>query len=161
MNLIKTLYIIAIGILVAAFVGFGVDSFYSQPKEPEYPIELQYKSDPLSADQQQKQKDFDKSQKAFFDELSTYNQNVSIIIIAFAVIILAASIIGLSKIDIIGDGATLGGVFLLFYGIIRAIASQEARFRFVAVTIALVIILVLTYWKFLKKQFQTSVAKKS
>lgn len=160
MNLIKSLYIIAIGLLVAAFVGFGVDSFYSQPKEPQYPTDLQYKSNgELSAKDQQKMKEFDKAQRDFQDKMNTYNRNVSVIIIAFAVLILAASIIGLSKIDIIGDGTTLGGVFLLFYGIIRAFASQESQFRFIAITVALIIIVGLTYWKFLRGKINLAASK--
>ena len=113
MSLIKALYIIAIGLLIAAFIGFGIDTFYPSPKMPEYPIELQYKSEPLSPEFQQKQKDFDKQQKEYENKLSKYNQNLSVILITFAMIILAASLVGLSKLDVIGDGATLGGVFTL------------------------------------------------
>lgn len=154
MSLIKSLYIVAIGLLVAAFVGFGVDAFYTSPKEPKYPIELQSKSsEERSTQENEQQKEFDKKQDAFFKEISKYNQNLSVILIALAVVILAASLLGLNKIDLIGEGATLGGVFTLFYGIARAVATEEAKFRFIAITIALIIIVFLTYWKFLKEQF--------
>lgn len=154
MNLIKSLYIIAIGLLVVAFIGFGVDTFYTSPKMPEYPTESSYKTqEQLTKREIQSQKEFDKKQKAYEKKMSSYNQNLSVILIAFAVVILAASIVGLSKLDIIGDGVTLGGVFTLLYGIGRAFGSEEPKFRFIVVTAALVIILSLTYWRFLKGQF--------
>jgi hypothetical protein len=162
MSLIKALYIIAIGLLIAAFIGFGIDTFYPSPKMPEYPTELQYQtSDKLSSAQQQKQKDYDNQMKDYQKKTSDYNQNLSVILIAFAVVILAASLAGLAKLDVIGDGATLGGVFTLLYGIGRAFGSEEAKFRFIAVTAALVIILGLTYWRFLKTQFPLASLQKN
>jgi hypothetical protein len=65
-------------------------------------------------------------------------------------LLLAASIVGLSKFQIIGDSLTLGGVFKLYYGIFRAVVTQEPIFRFAAVGIALFTIVALTYWRFLK-----------
>lgn len=151
MNLFKALYIVAIGILVAAFIGFGIETFYSTPDAPEYPIGGEYKeSGEPTAETRKKQDEFEKQQKDYEPVISKYNQNVAVIAIVLAVILLAGSIIGLSKLEIIGDGLTLGGVFTLFYGIIRAVASQEAVFRFIVVGIALLIVVSLTYWRFLR-----------
>lgn len=97
-----------------------------------------------------KQQEFDQKQKDFQDLSSKYNQNVAIIAILISVILLAAAIVYLSKFEIIGDSVTLGGVFTLFYGIIRAIATEEAVFRFIAVGVALVVVVSLTYWRFLR-----------
>jgi hypothetical protein len=160
MNLIKSLYIIAIGLLVTAFVGFGVETFYPSPKTPDYPTDIEYsKEGDLTEDSRKKQSDYDKSYKDFHKEVSKYNQNAAVILIVISIIILAASIIGLSKLEIIGDGLTLGGVFTLFYGIFRAVTTEEAVFRFVAVGIGLFIIIALTYWKFLKDQFPLNLRK--
>lgn len=154
MTLVKSLYVIAIGLLVVAFVGFGADAFYQPPKEPEFPTDLQYKLDETRTSEEiNKQKQYDKDQKAFQEKISDYNQNLSVLLIGLAVFILGVSILGLSKLELIGDGTTLGGVFTLFYGIIRAISTEEAIFRFVAVTVALLVVLVLTYWKFLREKF--------
>lgn len=153
MSLIKALYIVAIGLLIAAFIGFGIETFYPSPKFPDYPTELTTRADEEPSDEyNQKQKEFDQKQKDYQKKLSEYNQNSAIILIVIAVILLAASLVGLSKLEIIGDGVTLGGVFTLFYGIFRAISSQEAVFRFIAVGVALVIVVGLTYWRFLKNQ---------
>ena len=151
MSLIKALYIVAIGLLLAAFIGFGIETFYPTPKAPEYPTGMDYKEDGgPTAETQKKQEEFDKKQKDYEPIISKYNQNVSVIVIILSVILLAASLVGMSKLEVIGDALTLGGVFTLFYGIVRAIASEEAVFRFVAVGLALAIIVGLSYWRFLK-----------
>jgi hypothetical protein len=51
---------------------------------------------------------------------------------------------------VIGDGVTLGAVFTLFYGLIRAFMSNNEQFRFVAVAIGLAIVLTLVYWRFVR-----------
>lgn len=153
MNLIKALYILAIGLLVAAFFGFGIETFYPAPKMPQYPTDLNYTAKgELEDSSRVKQQDYDKKYKDFQAKDSNYNQTVAIMLIALSAVLLAASIIGLSKLEIIGDGVTLGGVFTLLYGITRAVATQEATFRFIAVSAALIIIMGLTYWKFLKNK---------
>jgi hypothetical protein len=156
MSLIKALYIVAIGLLIAAFVGFGVETFYASPKMPDYP-NVDYRQNGTPTDEGKSRLDaYEKEQKDFQKVSSTHNQNTSIILIVISVILLAASIVGLSKLEIIGDGVTLGGVFTLFYGITRAISTQEAVFRFIAVGIALAIVVGLTYWRFLRHQVSKS-----
>lgn len=156
MNLFKALYIVVIGLLIAAFIGFGIDAFYPSPKAPKYPIELEFRDESKTAETRQNQAEFNKQNDEFMKKLATYNQNVSVILIIFSVMILAASIVGLNKLEILGDGLTLGGVFTLFYGIARSMATEEAKFRFIAITIALIIILFLTYWRFLRKKVSAS-----
>ncbi len=151
MSLIKALYIVAIGLLLAAFIGFGIETFYPTPKAPEYPTGMDYKADGgPTAETKAKQEEFDQKQKDYEPRISKYNQNVAVIAIILAVLLLTASLLGLGKVEVVGDAVTLGGVFTLFYGIIRAISSQENVFRFVAVGIALVIVVGLSYWRFLK-----------
>lgn len=159
MSLIKALYIVAIGLLITAFIGFGIETFYPTPKSPEYPSDLNYQTEKPSKEVQQKQVEFEKTQKSFQKKLSSYNQNVSVIAIILSIVLLAASIIGLSKLEIIGDGLTLGGVFTLFYGIVRAFSTEEAVFRFIAVSAALLIMLSLTYWRFLRPQIKVKAIK--
>lgn len=115
MNLFKALYIVAIGILIAAFVGFGIETFYPSPKAPEYPTNLEYKEDGSPTQEAREQQlAFDNEQKSYQNQISKYNQNVAVIAILISVLLLAAAIVSLSKFEIIGDAVTLGGVFTLF-----------------------------------------------
>jgi len=36
---IKTIYTLFLALLIALFVGLGIDSFYPKPVRPEYPME--------------------------------------------------------------------------------------------------------------------------
>jgi hypothetical protein len=52
----------------------------------------------------------------------------------------------------IADGILLGGVFTTIYGIIRGLMSEDTKFRFIIVTVGLIIALVLGYIKFIKNK---------
>src|SRR5215204_129387 len=150
--MLKALYAIAIAFLVVAFVGFGIAAFYPEPNYPSgYPNEAQRtKPENRTPEQKQKIEEYHQKQKAFKKTLSNYNLVVASISIGAAVLLLVGSILWLSTLAVIGDGATLGAVFTLFYGLIRAIMSNNEQFRFVAVAIGLVIIVALVYWRFVR-----------
>jgi hypothetical protein len=150
--MVKILYIIAIGLLFAAFVGFGVNTFYPSPASvvcsPTSPIPLtgtsgttQSKTDALCSTQQQD----------YQIQVDSYNQNLSLILLGLAVVVIIISLFGLGKIVVIGDGITLGGIFLLFTGLAASFNAGSTTFRFVAVTLGLVIVLFLSYWKFVRE----------
>jgi hypothetical protein len=84
----------------------------------------------------------------FQETYSNYNLVVASISIGFAVLVLVASLLWISKLPVIGEGMTLGAVFTLFYGLIRAFITNNEQFRFGAVAVGLVILLALVYWKF-------------
>ncbi len=149
--MLRYLYIFAIGLLFAAFVGLGFSAFYPAPKSPDYPTVLSKPTSELTAAQQSAQDNFDQAQKDYQKSFETYSRNLSIWLIAAALIILAVSILGLGKILIIGDGLTLGGVFTLFYGLIRAMMGGDEKMRFIAVSFGLVVLIFLAYWKFIRK----------
>lgn len=157
-NAAKVLYVIAIGLLLVGVVGFGFSAFYPQPKYPDYPIELSVpRADgTLTEEQVAIQKRFDADSKVYQEKTENYNRTLSIGLIITAMVILGVSILGVGKIDIIGDGLTLGGVFTLFYGLGRAMAGGDNKVRFVAAVVGLVVILGLTYWKFIKSENKNS-----
>ena len=150
--MLKALYAIAIAFLVVAFVGFGISAFYPEPRYPAYPNEVVGGTRPENRTPQQKEKieEFHQEEKAYRENISTYNLIVASISIGTAVLLLVGSIVWLSRFAVIGDGVTLGAVFTLFYGLIRAFLSNNEQFRFVAVAIGLVIVLALVYWRFVR-----------
>jgi len=150
--MLKALYAIAIAFLIVAFVGFGISAFYPEPKYPGgYPNEAQRtRPENRTSEQKQKIEEYHQKEKAFRETLSTYNLVVASISIGAAVLLLVGSIMRLSGLPVIGDGATLGAVFTLFYGLIRAFMTNNEQFRFVAVAIGLAIVLALVYWRFVR-----------
>jgi hypothetical protein len=150
MTFLKSLYTVAIALLVVAFVGFGISAFYPSPEFPEPPAQLQFvgqnqtdEETKLIAEQQRKE-------EAFQQSFSDYNLVVSSISIGVAVLLLVASLLWMRVLPVIGDGATLGAVFTLFYGLIRAFMTDSAQFRFVAVAVGLVIVVALVYLRFIR-----------
>ena len=150
--MLKTLYAITIAFLVVAFVGFGISAFYPEPQYPGgYPNDAQRtRPENRTPEQKEKIEEYRQEEEAYRGNISTYNLVVASISIGAAVLLLVGSIVWLSRLPVIGDGATLGAVFTLFYGLIRAFMSNNEQFRFVAVAIGLAIVVALVYWRFVR-----------
>lgn len=152
--MLKLIYMLLLGVLIALFVGWGVEVFYSSPKNPEYPTELNYVKDNQTAAQVEMQKDYDKKIKAYQEELKPYNRNVSIIIIIVSLVLFTLSLLLLKRIEFISDSILLGAVFTLIYGVGRGIASGNNKVQFAAVTVGLIVALVVGYIKFINPEKQ-------
>ena len=154
--MIKFIYTIFLSLLIALFVGLGIDAFYQGPKAPQYPIELENANPNIKlgceepAELIAMRKDFNQAQRSFMEESKPYNRNVSIIALLSAIIILVLSLTLLTKIKMIADGILLGGVFTTIYSIIRGLMTENSQFRFLIVVIGLIIALVLGYIKFIR-----------
>ena len=155
--LIKYVYIVFIGILLAAFVGVGIAAFYKGPKPPEYPVELQYpeiKENAYmatpSAQRVKLQQEQDSQFKQFRKLDEIYQRNVSIIALIAAVIMLVISLTLLKQIQVIADGLLLGGVITLGYSVIRGFGSNDDMVRFLVVSASLLVTLILGYIKFVR-----------
>lgn len=155
---IRILYSIFIGVLFAVLVGVGIDSFYPGPKMPEFPEQLRPVIDEeASAGAQiakmaesQEEKEYQKRWEAYEVANKTYNRNVSMIALGFAVAALVVSLWLLKDIELISDGLLFGGLLTLLYSIIRGLSADSSQYRFVVVAISFVIALVVGYLKFIK-----------
>src|SRR5678809_1561228 len=117
--MIRLIYTLFLGLLLALFVGMGIAAFYPAPKAPDYPTFLsEPKTAPIpgttvseqeSAEQKTARIEYDKQQKDFQEQSKLYNRNVSVIALGFAVVMLVVSLISMQKIDVIADGILLGG----------------------------------------------------
>lgn len=150
--IIKYIYTLFLALLIALFVGLGITAFYPGPKTPAYPIELDASKPGCEESPEIKtiRDEYNRTQKDFMEKSKPYNRNVSIISIVAATIILVASLTLISKIKMIADGLLLGGVFTTIYSIIRGLMSEDTKFRFLIVTIGLLIALILGYIKFIR-----------
>ena len=151
---IKLIYTIFLALLVALFVGLGISSFYPGPKSPNYPQTLTNSKENCNcqptAEEMAAFQEFDRLQIVYMAESQVYNRNVSIISLLASIIILISSLTLLNKIKMIADGILLGGVFTTAYSIIRGLMSEDSQFRFVIVTLGLLIALGLGYIKFIR-----------
>jgi len=151
--MLKFLYIFFLGVILAFFVGLGIEAFYTSPKAPEYPTELQYNEktpSQMSAEDKQIQKDYDKSMADYQKVAAIHGRNTSMIAVVASILLLVLSLTILLNSSILTDGFLLGGLLTLLYAIIRGFESDNSMYRFALVTVGLVIVMVLGYIKFIK-----------
>lgn len=157
-KILKLVYTFFLGLLLALFVGFGTNTFYTAPVAPEYPASLDTLGKELTTKQIEVQNSYEKQSRDFeTKKMQPYHRNVSVITLVAAVILLVISlIVEKGKAHIINGGIMLGGLFTLFYGLMRGFASQDSKYSFVAVSVGLVIVLLLGYRRFSDKQRPTT-----
>ena len=148
----KILYKLFLAAMIALFVGFGISVFYPAPKAPEYPSTLIEKTDPQvqTAEDKKVLDDYDKANKQYQTDFENYSRTVSAVAIGVSILLLVISLTILLPVEMFGDGILLGGLFTLFYGIIRAFMSGDNKFQFIVVTLGLIVALLLGYIKFIR-----------
>ena len=155
-RMLKFVYSVFLGVLLAVFVGVGVATFYPGPKPVEYPTTLNNISKEPSPYQLEIQNNFETKMAQHNKDMMPYNRNVSVIVLSAAVVLLVLGLIFERKIMVLSEGVTLGGLFSLIYGIGRGFASQDTKYSFLAVTIGLIIVLYLGYRRFVKSHGATA-----
>lgn len=143
--MIRYIYTFFVGLFLAIFTGTAIAVFYTEPAAPVSPTF--YGKEPTTTERQQQQV-FDVKQRAYEKQLQHYNRNASMIILLCAVVILTISLTLAEKLGILADGILLGGIFILFYGIGRGMASDNNKYKLLVAAIGLVVTLVLGYIKF-------------
>lgn len=154
--LLKYVYVVFIGLLIALFIGVGIAAFYPAPKNPSsvsiYPKVAPF--EPLSASQSAQLQKEDLKQQAIWREYEfrnqQYNKNVTIIAVLLAVLVLAISLFLAKSLLIIADGMLLGALLTLVYSLTRSFGTQDFKFIFLVVSIGLVITVALGYFKLIK-----------
>jgi hypothetical protein len=123
--ILMAIYALFLGGVINAFVAVGLFTFYPQPS---YDVG----------------QNFDQSQI----EREQWSLTAGIIMISIATLLLALSLIRWDRAIVISNGLLLGGLFTMVFGIGLTLAGGEAVSRFVVLSIALVIIVVLGYLRF-------------
>lgn len=149
-KLLRLVYTFFLGLIIALFVGMGINTFYTEPAMPEYPQYSQPVSDDPTQDAKfvKTQEEYDKKYKAYEKESQVYHRNVSIISMVFAVAFLILGLWFERKNRVIANGILMGGIFVLIYSIARSIASTDSKYTFIAVSLSLLVVLYLGYRRF-------------
>lgn len=158
--MLKLVYSFFLGLLLAVFVGLGVASFYPQPKAPEYPKELEMVEDRYTETQKKIEDKYESDNKAYYQRLENYHRNVSIIVLAAAVVLVVLGLILHSRTGVIADGLLLGGVFTLLYSIGRSFAGGDPKYSFMVTAVGLIITMVVGYIKFIGPKPAAAKSKK-
>lgn len=155
-----------LGLMITAFIGVGVWTFYPSPsKQIQDQIEKldrerqqlygygKSETD-LSSSDQRRAKEIDDKVNALYDkqkrEEEPWGRNTSIILVTFATVIMAISLIRADQLRVISNGLLLGGVFTMLYGTGWSIATGTSYVRFGVMAAALLITIGLGYARFVR-----------
>ena len=149
-TLFKLIYTFILGVVIALFLGVGVQAFYEPPKQPEYPIiESSYKEGTKISDEDAaKQAQFEKDSRAYSGIRQGYERNVSVILLVLAVLTIAIGLLFAHQIGFLSDGILLGGLFTVVHSLIRGFAAEDSKYLFMASTVAVAVVLYLGYRRF-------------
>jgi hypothetical protein len=167
---LQTIFSFFLGLMVLAFIGVGVNTFYPSPEsghEPERQA-IQSEMDAINASGE---KTLDATQTAKMRQLeakqSTLQQQIdkemrpwarttSIILVIFATLVMMVSLVRSEQLRVLSNGLLLGGLFTMLYGIGWVIFSGESTARFVVMAFALLVSLGLGYLKFVRQRAETT-----
>lgn len=154
-----------LGLMLTAFVGVGVYTFHPPPQE-DLAEELQEvgreiadvrggrANSELGPGERIQVEELEARRSALQDEMDEamngWGRSTSIILILFATLLMAVSLIRATELPVISNGLLLGGLFTMVYGVGWIVASEATVSRFIVMSFALVITLGLGYARFVR-----------
>lgn len=165
-TLFKLIYTFFLGLVIAIFFGVGIQAFYESPKSPEYPMSKpgmsktgEYSEQEFAA-QQKEQDKFNQEMKSFETTRHSYERNVSILLLIFAVGTVTIGLVFSSRFGFLSDGVLLGGLFTLVHSLIRGSQVSDEKYMFIATSVSLAVVLFLGYRRFVKQPVYIKESKK-
>lgn len=170
-SVLQTIFSFFLGLMVTAFVGVGVYTFHPPPRD-EFSRQIQEidraetavrdsrPADQLSPEDRAEIRELTAERDAAVDSMramqESWGRSTSVILIVFATLSMAVSLVRGDHLPVISNGLLLGGVFTMLYGVGWIVATDTSVARFVVMTIALVITLALGYVRFVRKAVTVS-----
>jgi len=162
---LQTIFSFFLGLMVTAFIGVGVYTFH--PPDTSFDRQLRdidqeeqaivgFRAPPteLTEAEEARMRELADARRAVFDASEAarraWGRSTSIILIAFATLAMAVSLVRADKLPVISNGLLLGGVFTMVYGVGWIVTSDASVTRFLVMTVALAITLALGYARFVR-----------
>lgn len=164
---LQTIFGFFLGLMVTSFIGVGVYTFYPPPDRPyrdritalsrqQQEIRATKAPDNLTPEERANIQELQRQIEALQDESRVagegWGRKTSIILIAFATLAMAVSLLKAVQLPVISNGLLLGGVFTMIYGVGWIIATDASTMRFFVMTAALAITLGLGYVRFVRQR---------
>lgn len=163
---LTTIFAIFLGLMITAFIGVGVNTFYPSPAEPlerrmelfgrqERQIEGGRPAGTLTDAERERMRQIRDSvtilNRQAQDAREEWGRTTSMILVAFATLVMAIAVLRADHLAVLSSGLLLGGVFTMCYGVGMILISTRSIPRFVLLTIALAITIVLGYLRFVRR----------
>lgn len=123
-NALQVIFAFFLGLVVVAFVGIGVNTFYPEPVWTET------------------------SQTGY----ANWQLITGVILLVCATVLLAVSLLLPETQGVLSNGVLLGGVFTMVYAVGMTISSDRSLLRFAVVAAALVVTIGIGYLKFVRRR---------
>jgi len=164
---LQTIFSFFLGLMVLAFIGIGVNTFYPSPSDRFTPKEQELQRQLEAAQNKAPQGSFTATQQAQvtlaqkrLDDLhnaqaaaeQSWAKVTSIILAIFATIVMAVSLLLSERLRVLSNGLLLGGLFTMLYGTGWVIFSGSSIARFAVISFALVVSIGLGYVKFVRER---------
>ena len=162
---LQTLFAIFLGLMVTAFVGVGVYTFYPGPfdafNERLESLNREREALEIGKSEADRTPEDRAAVQAVQDRINTaqdemevatrdWGRRTSIVLVIFATLAMAISLIRASQLPVISNGLLLGGVFTMLYGVGWIVFSDTSAIRFAVMTAALAITIGLGYVRFVR-----------
>jgi hypothetical protein len=142
-KVLRLVFTIFVGAILALFIGFGIHTFYPPPASPDLGG-LELKQNPTNEEVAR----IAAAQKAHQAAIEAYSRRVSVVSMGASVLLLRGSLLLGQRNQVMANGSLLGGLFTLVYGVGRGFASRDTTTLFIALTVALAIVLFLGFRRF-------------
>jgi hypothetical protein len=163
---LQTIFSFFVGLMVLAFIGVGVNTFYEFPEQSYSDQEQKlYREQQAIAGSKGDPSVLSTSEKARYDAVQVridafqkkreadrqiWARNTSIVLVVFATIVMGISLIRSDQLRVLSNGLLLGGLFTMLYGAGWVIFSGSSWARFLVILFALVVTIGLGYIKFVR-----------
>lgn len=164
---LQTIFSFFLGLMVLAFIGVGVNTFYPSPSD-QFTLRQQELQRQLEAAQNKApQGSYTATQQAAVTSLQTeiddlnnrqaaaekdWAKLTSIILVIFATFVMAISLVRSDQLRVLSNGLLLGGLFTMLYGTGWVIFSGNSTARFAVISFALLVSIALGYVKFVRQR---------
>ena len=137
---LQAIFSFFLGLMVTAFVGVGVYTFYPPPQEAltlqlqeldrrEVAIRDLRPPDQLTVADRAQIQALNEERNGLTDTVREAREEwariTSIVLIAFATLVMAVSLVGAAQLPVIGNGLLMGGVFTMVYGVGWIISTED------------------------------------
>ena len=119
---LQVIFAFFLGLVVVAFIGIGVNTFYPEPVWVEGRAE----------------------------QFAAWRLTTGVILLICATLILAVSVFLPERQGVLSNGLLLGGVFTMIYAVGMTVSADSSILRFVVVAIALAVTIAIGYLKFVR-----------
>lgn len=125
-SILQVIFSIFLGLVVVAFVGIAVNTFYPEPDPGMLPYDDKF--------------------------FATWRLVTGIALLISATVVMVVSMIRSEAIPVISNGLLLGGLFTMIYAVGMSISAQNQWPRLAVVAVALVVTLGVGYWKYVRRR---------